>query len=180
VAARLVPRTLLALAAAAGLASLAVGCGGAAKKAAVVAVVHVAAPGARFSVPVGWKVTRSPTTVSAAPAGAGERLLQVAVFQLLHPYQPSLWPRVVPELDKAAATLAKALKGTLGASRTVTVAGGNVRQYELAFDHRSVAVRELITFVLRGRREYEVLCRWSAGESRPAACDALLAGFKLV
>jgi hypothetical protein len=55
-----------------------------------------------------------------------------------------------------------------------------VRQYELAFAHKSVAVKELITFVLRGRREYEILCRWAAGDVQPAACGALLAGFRLV
>jgi hypothetical protein len=44
---------------------------------------------------------------------------------------PSLWPRVVPELDRAAGDLARQLSGRVTGSATVTAAGGNARAYEL-------------------------------------------------
>ena len=52
-------------------------------------------------------------------------------------------------------------------SRTVKVGGTTARQYELAFTKNGERLVEQITFVLRGRREYELLCRYKAGKDEP-------------
>jgi hypothetical protein len=151
------------------------GCGGGSQPA---ALQELSAHGARFSVPTGWRVTRTPTTVAAAPAEGSDALVSVSVFRLLRPYAPSLWGRVVPELDRAADQLARQLSGSIGNSRTLTVAGGRARDYQLAFRRQGRDVRERITFVLRDQREYELLCRWRSGGSEPPACATLVSSFR--
>ena len=141
---------------------------------------ELTARGARFSVPNGWQVTRTRTTVSAAPGGQTDTLVSVSTFRLLRRYTPELWGRVVPELDRAAGQLARQLAGTLRASRTVTVAGDRAREYELSFRREGRDVRERITFALRDQREYELLCRWRADVAEPVACSALVESFRPV
>jgi hypothetical protein len=152
------------------------GCGGGGSKPA--ALQQVSAYGARFSVPSGWRVTRTATTVSAAPAGKTDELVSVSLFRLLRPYKPDLWARVVPELDRAAGQLARQLSASLTASHTVTVAGGRAREYALSFQRQGHTVRERITFVLRDQREYELLCRWRSSDEEPAACPLLVSSFR--
>ena len=152
------------------------GCGGGGSK--PVALQDVSTHGAHFSAPSGWRVTRTPTTAAAAPGEGGDELVSVSSFLLLRPYVPALWPRVVPELDRAAGQLARQLSGTVGSARTLTVAGGRAREYELSFQRQGRGVRERITFVLRDQREYELLCRWSSGRAEPAACATLVSSFK--
>jgi hypothetical protein len=139
---------------------------------------EVSARGSRFSIPGTWKVTRTPTTVAAAPFEGADELVSVSVFRLLRPYSPALWKRVVPELDRAAVELARQLAAAVRTSRTVRVAGGNARVYELSFKRQGRAVRERITFVLRARREYELLCRWRSSRGVPAACGTLVSSFR--
>ena len=110
--------------------------------------------------------------------GGGETLVSVSVFRLVKPYRPELWPKVVPELDRVAAQLASRLHAQLAASSTVSVAGANARAYELSFSHQGTDVRERITFVLRGLREYQLLCRWKASASEPPACAQLSRSFR--
>ena len=152
------------------------GCGGGGSK--PLALQEVSTHGARFTAPGDWRVTRTPKTVSAAPVEGGDELVSVSIFRLLRPYAPALWPRVVPELDRAAGELARQLSGTVGSARTLTVAGGRAREYELSFQRQGRGVRERITFVLRDQREYELLCRWSTGRAEPAACATLVSSFR--
>jgi hypothetical protein len=152
------------------------GCGGGDAK--PVAFRELSARGARFSVPSGWQTTRTATTVAAASGDSSDELVSVSIFRLLRPYSPALWARVVPELDHAADQLRQQLGASLTSARTVTVAGGFARAYELSFKRNGRDVRERITFVLRDQREYELLCRWSAGRSEPSACARLVATFR--
>jgi hypothetical protein len=149
------------------------GGGGTKPKPAPVKVVATA--GAHVSVPNAWVVSRTPTTASASPKAGSDELVSVSIFRLLRPYSAALWTRVVPELDRAAQELARELKATVDASRTVTVGGEKARQYDLSFTRAGRQLHERLTFVLRGRREYQLLCRWGATE--PAACGSLESSF---
>jgi hypothetical protein len=140
---------------------------------------EVSARGYRFSIPGTWKVTRTPTTVAAAPFEGADELVSVSVFHLLRSYSPALWNRVVPELDRAADELGRQLTGSVASARTVTVAGDRARAYELTFKREGRDVRERITFVLRDRREYELLCRWRAADAEPEACRQLVSSFSV-
>jgi hypothetical protein len=161
-----------------GLALATAGCGGGGGVPKREEFRELSTRGARFSVPSGWTPTRTPTTVSASPSAESDELVSVSVFRLLRAYSPALWPRVVPELDRAANELVRQLAATMTASRTVTIAGDRARSYELSFRRKGRDVRERITFVLRDEREYELLCRWAAGRQEPPACAILLARFR--
>lgn len=146
------------------------GCGGGGAK----SPTSVSGPGYRFSAPGGWKVTETGTSVAAAH---GTRFVSVTKFRLTRPYRPALWPKAVKELDRVAGKLAAELGGTVAAARTVTVGGAPARQYDLAFTRNGERLVERITFVLRGRREYQLLCRFKAGKDEPA-CALLERSFQ--
>jgi len=131
--------------------------------------------GYSFEAPAGWKVRQAAQSLEAAH---GDGAVSVTVFRLTHPYRPELWPRVVPELDGVARNLAGQLRGHVGAGATVTVAGRRARRYEIAFRRRGGDFVERITFVLDGRREYQLLCRYRVrADVRP--CAALGSSFRL-
>ncbi len=138
----------------------------------------VSGKGFAFVAPSGWRATVTGLTASVAPPGGGATLVSVSVFRLVKPYRPELWKQVVAELDRVAGELAGRLHATVSASRTVTVAGAQARQYELSFAHQGKDVRERITFLLRGNREYELLCRWEAAAGEPSACAGLSDSFR--
>lgn len=147
------------------------GGGGASKPAA--AGQTVTGSGYRFVAPAGWKVTRSGRTASAASASD---LVSVTIFPLVKRYRPALWPAVVPQLDQVASKLAGQLSGTLAPGRTVTIGGHRARRYQIAYERNGKKLVERIAFLLQGKREYQLLCRYS---NDPAACDGLFAGFRL-
>jgi hypothetical protein len=147
------------------------GCGGGGTPAAKA----VQGTGYRFSAPADWVVTRSGREVQASQ---GVRLVSVTRYPLLRAYRPALWARVVPELDGAAAQLAKQQSGDVGGSQTVTVAGQRARRYDIDYQRNGKALVERIAFVLRGKTEYLLLCRYDRGGNTDA-CDRLLATFTL-
>ena len=59
----------------------------------------------------------------------------------------------------------------------VVAAGIRSRQYDLAYEKDGEGLVDRITFVLRGKDEYYVLCRWPADEGEPEACGLLQATF---
>jgi hypothetical protein len=136
--------------------------------------VTVQGDGYRFNAPGGWTVTRTGTSVASAH---GSETVSVTTFRLTRPYRAKLWKQAVTELDGVSAKLAAELHGTVVASRTVKVGATTARQYELAFTKSGERLVEQITFVLRGRREYELLCRHKAGKDEPA-CAQLLVSFR--
>jgi len=109
---------------------------------------------------------------------AGLAIVSVTRYPLLRAFRPALWDHVVPELDRAAAGVARQQNGKVGKSRDVTVSGRRARSYDIDYDRQGKALVERLTFVLRGKTEYLLLCRYErGGDTR--ACDRLLATFRL-
>ena len=104
--------------------------------------------------------------------------MSVTVFALKREYQPALWATVLPELDGVARDLAGQLAGSASAGQTVVVAGRRARRYDIEFARDGKRFVERLTFVLDGRREYQLLCRYRAGALEPA-CAALGSSFRL-
>jgi hypothetical protein len=128
----------------------------------------------RFDVPAHWAVARSARIVQAS---AGIKLVSVTRYPLIHAYRPGLFDHVVPELDRAASQVAQQQNGRVSASRTVTVATRRARSYDIAYTRDGEDLVERITFVLRGKTEYYLLCRYEGDDSD--ACERLLATFTL-
>ena len=101
-------------------------------------------------------------------------LIEVRVFQLLRAYEPARRAAASRELDRVAARIAAQLKGSISSRRAIEVGGRDARAYVIAYGGKS----EEITFLLHGRREYELLCRRAAGaDDEP--CAELLRSFAL-
>ena len=151
---------------------LAAGCGG---SNAATTERPVGGTGYSFSTPASWKVVRSGRSISASDELA---VVSVTRFPLIRAYRPELWNKVVDELDRAAAAVASQQKGKLADPLTVTVGGRRARRYDIEYEHDGKQLVERIAFVLRGRTEYLLLCRYERdGDTR--ACDRLLATFRL-
>lgn len=159
-----------------GLAALlAAGCGGESERERA-QTIH--GSGFSFAAPSGWSVERGARTVQAVDAGEA---VAVTTFRLARPYRAELWPRVVPELDAVANRLARELGGRVSRRETSVVDTRRARVYDLA-GARDATRR--IGFVLNGRVEYQLLCRWRGDEqttlaSRLTACETLFATFRL-
>jgi hypothetical protein len=138
----------------------------------------VGGTGYSFSAPASWTVVRAPRQVAAVQGKASPALVRVSRLPLLRAFEPSLWPRVVTELDRAAAGLAQQQSGHIMASRDATVSGLRARRYDIGYEAGGKTLVETIAFVLRGRTEYFLLCRYERGKSS-SACDALLRSFRL-
>ena len=128
-----------------------------------------------FNAPADWHVVRTERGVQVSN---GLPLVSVTRFPLLRKYRPDLWVRVVPELDRAATQLAQQQKGNVSDSRTVTIVGQRARRYDIDYERDGKALVERIAFVLRGKTEYLLLCRYDRGGDT-GACDRLLATFTL-
>jgi hypothetical protein len=128
-----------------------------------------------FQAPFAWHVRRRGNEVAAAPKPIAPELVSVSVFPLLHAYRPALFAAVMRELDGDARQLAIRLGGSVETSATVIVAGSRSRQYELRYSSGGQDFHQRITFVLRGKTEFQLLCRWTGSE--PAACAQLTTTF---
>ncbi len=146
------------------------GGGGAAETTAAVGQ-EVGGTGFVFRAPGNWQKTVRATSASAREGRS--TLVSVVVLPLVKPYRIALFPRVAKELDRVADTYAANLKGNVTSRRTVDVAGRQAREYRIA--HGGLV--DLITFVLRGRRSYQLTCRWRESDGEPAACAQLSASF---
>jgi hypothetical protein len=111
-------------------------------------------------------------------AGEGRDLVSVTLYPLVRRYRPELWTKVVPELDRAAAAVAKQQQGSAADPRTVTVGGQEARRYDVLYERDGRKLTERITFVLREKTEYLLLCRYDRGGSSDA-CELLLRSFRL-
>jgi hypothetical protein len=147
------------------------GCGGGAA-----AKGHIVrGTGFTFLSPANWSVARKGSEVQAAQ---GTSLVSVTLFPLLRRFRPELWSKVIPELDRAAADVARQQKGEVDDSRTVTIAGQKARRYDIAYASEGKQLVERVAFVLRAKSEYLLLCRYERGGDTEA-CDGLLTSFKL-
>jgi hypothetical protein len=151
---------------------VAVGCGGSGGS---TAEKVVRGSGYRFSAPAPWAVSRNPRELRVSQ---GVRLLSVTRFPLLRAFRPALWDKVVPELDRAAKGVAQQQAGAVVDSRTVTISGRRARSYDIDYEREGKALVERIAFVLRGKTEFLLLCRYERGGDTDA-CDRLLATFTL-
>jgi hypothetical protein len=131
--------------------------------------------GYRLAAPAGWEVKRAARTLSAQ---SDDRLVSVTVFTLTRPYRPALFRAVVPELDRVADDLARKLGGEPRPGRTLVVGGRKGRAYETSFTRGDADFDQRVVFVLDGRSEYQILCRWPKGEDG-TFCDRAVASFKL-
>lgn len=147
------------------------GCGGGGPP----AVKVVQGNGYRFSAPADWAVARSARSLTASN---GIQLVSATRYVLLRRFRPGLWAKVVPELDRAAAALAQQQNGKVVNAETVTVGGQRARRYDIEYTRDGKQLVERIAFVLRGKTEYLLLCRYDRGGSTDA-CDRLLATFTL-
>ena len=145
------------------LACILAGCGGAGNS----KWQQVQGGGFSFEAPAGWKVVGA--TASNGPIDR----VQVNAFRLVHAYVHAKQAAAARELDGVAERLARQLKGTVASRRTLRVDGFDARGYSI--DHNGLT--EEFTFVLRGQREYELLCRRSAGVG-DAACRELVVSFR--
>ena len=105
-------------------------------------------------------------------------LVSVTLFPLQRAFRPALWDRVVPELDRAAQAVARQQQGTIAESVNVTIAGRKGRRYDIEYEHGGKQLVERIAFLLRGKTEYLLLCRYERGGDADA-CDRLLESFRL-
>jgi hypothetical protein len=119
----------------------------------------------RFEVPAGWKATVAKDKYEARQDGS---FVQAQAFPLVHPYKPALFAKVEPELALRMAAVAKQVGGTVVATRTVSPAGIKSHAYDLKVGERT----DTYTFVLRDRRELQLICSADA-----SVCDHLTASF---
>jgi hypothetical protein len=139
------------------------GCGG--SGAPKVQWQRVAAAGYHFRAPQGWQVTGAGDRTTAKD---GHAFVQVATFPLVHAYSDGLFDKVRSELDIRMADVARQSGGDVTEHRVVTVDGGRAHSYEVRVGKRT----DRYTFVLRGKREFLLLCSADA-----AVCDELAASF---
>ena len=107
----------------------------------------------------------------------------MATFRLSRPFRPALWEEAVRELNDVAARLAERLGPTalVEQTRDATVARRRARVYEIGYRREGARLVDRVTFVLVGRREYQLTCRIDAAEPEPGeeACAELLRSFRL-
>jgi hypothetical protein len=147
------------------------GGGGGSTESTVAAGQSVSGPGFAFQAPEGWTPKTLPTSAEARQDAA--TVASVTVSPLVKPYRIALFPRVAKELNRVASAYAARLEGTVKERRTIVVAGRKARQYEIA--HGDLVDR--ITFVLRGRKNFQLTCRWRSADGEPSACAQLAASF---
>jgi hypothetical protein len=153
------------------VAVLAAGCGGAHAR-----PVVLTGEGYAFSAPGDWSITRTARSIQAA---RGIDVVSVTRFPLLHAYRSQLWSKVVPEIDRSAEAVASDQHGTVTDRSTLTLAGLQARRYEIAYERQGRKLVERLGFVLRGKTEYELLCRYERGKSS-SGCDLLFRSFRLL
>ena len=147
-----------------GVALILAGCGGSGSG----KWQQVQGAGFAYDAPAAWTVSGAVAT--DGPVGR----VEVVVFRLLRPSEPSQRAATARELDRVASRLAAQLKGSIVSRQFVPVGGLDARSYAIRFG----AKVEEITFVLHGQREYQLLCRRAAGGD-DAPCAELLRSFRL-
>ncbi len=134
--------------------------------------------GFTFEVIATWQVARSGRQVQAVEGGKSLALVAVSRFPLIRRYRPGRFERVTKELDAAARGIAQQQGGVLSTSDTIELGGEQARRYDVAYETRGRRLVERIGFVLRGKTEYLLLCRYPRnGDTDP--CDQLFSSFRL-
>jgi hypothetical protein len=134
--------------------------------------------GYTFSAPSAWQIVRSGRQVQAVEGRKSLALVAVSRFPLLRRFRPELWPKVSRELDRAVDGIARQQHGSVTDTKDVTISDLRSRRYKIAYDLRGKTLIEEIAFVLRGKTEYLLLCRYEQSRSS-RACEALISSFTL-
>ena len=112
-------------------------------------------------------------------AAQGTQLISVTRFPLLHPFSgPISGTRSSPSSIARRQRSQPSSRAPSGDSRDVTIAGRQARRYDIAYTREGKQLVERIAFVLRGKSEFLLLCRYEPG-GKTDACDDLLTSFKL-
>ncbi len=131
--------------------------------------------GYSFAGPAGWRIARANRQLSLFH---GVSLVSVTRYRLRRGFSPALWQEALGELDRAADGIASQQNGSVGARRTVTISGLQARRYDVGYERDGKRLVERLGFVLRGKEEYLLLCRYErSGDT--AACDRLFRSFRL-
>jgi hypothetical protein len=149
------------------LAIIVAGCGGSAKQQSQV----INGKGFRFSAPAGWIVTRSLTEITATQ---GDQFVRVSTFPLAKVYAPALFAKVAAELKTRMTALAKQSGGRVDSTSVTTASGIKSHVWHVATGGNL----DEYTFVLRGRREFQLLCHRPAGGD-DSACSELVQSLQL-
>ncbi len=131
----------------------------------------VTGPGFAFAVPAGWQVRRAQGSVTAV---SGVQLVEVATFPLQKRYDAKLFDAVATELNARMSTLARQTGGKVVPGDPVTVAGIRSHTYDVSGGDTV----DQYVFVLRGKREYQLLCRRKAS-GPDGACRSLVTSFRV-
>jgi hypothetical protein len=123
--------------------------------------------GVTFAVPKAWSLKRTPRGVVAK---RGASSVSATTYTTLKPYDPAEFDRVAVELDRTVAQLAEQAGGKVTERTTTAVGGRRIRAYR--YTAGGYATR--IGFVLRDRREVQLLCRARTGAGDPDGACALL------
>jgi hypothetical protein len=158
------PALLLVLA---GLA----GCGGGGNEA--VQTQTVGGDGYVFAAPAGWKITRSSHVVSAAPSASDLELISISTYRLSRRPTPK-------QVDASVEALARRLGGRITSTTKATLAGRPARRFELEYARGDEQVGLRLTFLFKGRLEFQLLCRWRRppNEEILSACGGLALSFR--
>ena len=146
------------------------GCGGSSEPKVHSQVVQ--GRGFSFNAPVGWHIQHS---IRGSAASQGSELVQVSTFPLVRAYTAPLFARVAHELELRMKTIAHETGGTLIGMHTVTAGGVKSHRFDVKVDDHV----DQYTFVLIGKREYQLLCRFRTSSS-DAFCSELLTSFRPV
>ena len=149
------------------LAIIVAGCGSSAKQQSQL----VKGNGFRFSAPAGWIVTRSLTGVTATK---GDQFVRVSTFPLAKIYEPTLFAKVAGELKTRMTALAGQSGGKVDGTSVTTAAGIKSHVWHVTTGDNL----DEYTFVLRGRREFQLLCHRPAGDD-DSACAELVQSLQL-
>jgi hypothetical protein len=156
------------------------GCGGGSSDQEATATVAVRGPGFVFRAPADRELVRTERAVMVQPPGeGGAELESVTRYPLIKAFRPTLWPGVVTELDGAVDKLAAGLSGTVESDENVRAGGRRARRYEVSYEREGEQLRQRITFVFRGREEFQLLCRYPDAETPPPACTLMEQTFTL-
>ena len=122
-----------------------------------------------------WPVSRTARDVRAT---SGVAVVSVTRFELARVFRPAQWAQVVKELDRAAEAVATQQQGEVTDQQTVTIADLRARRYDVRYESDGKELVQRLAFLLRGKTEYLLLCRYElGGDTR--ACERLLATFRL-
>ena len=106
-------------------------------------------------------------------AAGGAEFVAVSTFPLLKAYRPALFDPVEAELRTRMDNIAESMGGSVDPAGAAVVGGVRSHVYRVSAPSHV----DEYTFVLVGRREYQLVCRAASAEAAP--CRRLQTSFVL-